>query len=159
MRTFLTSLVFLSFFFAAISVAVLFAEGAASRDILVAVASCLIAVILVVIRHFVLIRFGRLGLLKPTLFWKPLSKKTFKSAVAGSTASTILTLLGEENMRRASGVDQTNRLDMLIHREMRKIRALGYDHKLRTGEELISENKLHRFIQASFTDRSAPPLA
>lgn len=158
MRTVLTTMFFLASLFAAISVAALMTEEASATDAYLAVASVLVAALIYVGRHFYLIRFGRLGLLKPSLFWKPLTPKQRKAYVAVSSAGTIQTVLSHAHQMKATGGVEPDTVYWLEYSERRKIKALGYDRKMRSDEELTSESKLIRFVECSRKDRSKPPM-
>ena len=108
MRTFLTTLYFLAFFFAVIAVGALMTEGASLNDVYVAIASVAVTGLIYAGRHFYLLRFGRLGLLKPVLWWKPMTAEEKQAEIAISAAGTITTLLSHRARVAASGKGAEN---------------------------------------------------
>lgn len=157
MRNVITGLCLATALFAALSVAVLFTTVPTKDDILLAGGLTLLAALFFAIRHVYLIRFGRLGLLKPRVWRKEMSSKTYKSAVLRSTAGDLATLLQHHQATRASGTAPDS-VSMLVYTEMRKIAALGYGRETPSQDELISQGKLLRFVQPHRSDRSAPPM-
>lgn len=158
MRTFLTTLFFLACLFAAIAVTATMTDSAKSSDVTIAVVAVAFAGLIYLGRHAYLIRFGRLGLLKPRLFWKPLKPEERQGALKTSAAEAVSTLL--RNMGRPMDLERAKSDDIgyQVFDEMRKIAALGYDRKTRSDDELRSERQLLRFVETFKADRSAPPL-
>ncbi|WP_413720439.1 hypothetical protein [Silicimonas sp. MF1-12-2] len=101
MRTFLTTLLFLAFLFAAIAVPATMMESAKSQDVIIAILG--VAGLIYLGRHAYLIRFGRLGLLKPRTFWKPLKPEERGSTTLFSAADGMAVVLG--NIARQRVVD------------------------------------------------------
>jgi hypothetical protein len=153
MRTFLTTIVFLSFLTAMLSVSVLFTTPFQGSDVIVASVFTGLAALLYLGRHAYLIRFGRLGLLTPKMLWKPMTPDERSKALTVSSAFFVST-----SMRNRSAA-ATNDIDGLVLDQMRRVKALGYDQTSRSDDELRSENKLLRFIDSGNEDRSVRPMA
>lgn len=153
MRTFLTTIFYLSFAMAALSVAVLFISPFQSQDIILAAVLTPLAILIYLARHAYLVRFGRLGLLKPTLRWKPMKPDARAAALKISAAGFVTAL----NTIRSTGASSS--AYALFYDKMRQIEGLGFDRKSRSDEELLSENKLIRFVESNNKDRSTPPLS
>ena len=158
MRTFLTTLFFLAALFAAIAVPAAMTQGANSTDVWIAIVSVILAALFYAGRHAYLIRFGRLGLLKPSLFWKPLTPKQRKALVTFSSAQTVTDVLGYVQQKKALKWVEPDTVDWLVYTELQKIEALGRGRTKRSDEELVSEFKLKRFVETTNKDRSAPPM-
>lgn len=158
MRTFLTTLVFLTGGFAALAIFVLFIADSGLKDVYLAIGATVVAVLTYLIWWLFLLRFGRLGLLKPKLYWKPLKPEERQAALRTSAADAVSTLL--RNMGRQMDLEpaKSDDISYQVFDDMRKIEALGYDRKKRSDDELLSERQLLRFVETFNADRSAPPL-
>lgn len=152
MRTFLTTCFLLLFMMSVISVAVLFTEPVQSRDLIVAAVFTGLATILYVARYAYLVHFGRLGLLKPKLFWKSFKPDVRRNALAISAAELAVTSLSHRANPTSDGIDS------IVMKEMLKIKELGFGRKSRSDDELRSENQLHRFMDTGKQDRTTPPM-
>lgn len=155
MKMLLSTLFGMSFVFAVLSVVALFLDDPTSLDIGIAVGSVVATVALYAIARWYLIKFGRIGLLKPKLFRKEQSKKIHKDSVALNAANTITSAM-HARMNKLNTGDIG--LDMRIRLEMQNINALGFDRKQRTFEELQSESAILAFVEVDKEDRSSPPL-
>lgn len=134
-----------------LSVAVMFISPFQSQDLFLAVVMAGLTVALYTARYAYLVRFGRLGLLKPTLFWKPLKPEVRKLAVGASAAGLAMTAISHRSNLWSDGVDA------ITTKEMIKIKELGFGRKSRSDDELRSENQLRRFMDIGKQDRHSPP--
>lgn len=155
MKTFLSILFGTSFVFAVLSVFALFVDDPTPLDLSVAAVFIVTTAVLYALARWYLVRFGRIGLLKPKLFRKEKSRKVYKDHVALNAASQITSAMGGIMNKRNTG---DIGLDMRIRLEMQNIKALGFDRKLRTFEELQSESTILAFVEMHKADRSTPPL-
>lgn len=152
MRTFLATSFLFFFAFAGLSVGVLFTSPFGRDDILLAAVLSTLAGLLYLTWRMYLVYFGRLGLLKPKLLWKPMKAPARKNALA-SSAGTILVVAMQRPKAWTS-----QELDFLIFKELTGIEVLGFSRKSRSDDELRSEFKLIRFLEVGTIDRSAPPM-
>lgn len=153
MRKLLTTLVLLACAFAALSVVALFLAAPTERDITLALVAVALAGALYLARHAYLLRFRRLGLLKPKINWKPLSPDQRKNDLAASLFRRSMQAI-EKRARKTVASD----VNALLLDEMQKIRELGLDRADRSDDELRSERKLLRFVEPGTRDRTAPPM-
>ena len=79
--------------------------------------------------------------------------KDHVAMIKASAASYVTTALSIRASRSA------NTLNEIVTKEVLEIKELGYNRRPRSGDELISENKLWRFIETHRKDRSAPPMS
>ncbi|MEP2766581.1 MAG: hypothetical protein ABJU46_06905 [Paracoccaceae bacterium] len=151
MRTFLTTCFYLFFVLSAVSIIALLSQPFQRADVILAISLTALAALLYVVRYAYLVRFGRLGLLKPKLHWKPLKRDAFQQALQISSAWHISAALAQK------GHSKENDINVIVYNELQKIKPLGYSRKVRSNDELLSENKLLRFIEMDKPDRNAPP--
>ena len=153
MRTFLTTLFLLASGFAVLTVLALFNGAPTQGDMTLALVAVALAAFLFGARHAYLVRFGRLGLLKPKINWKPLSPDQRKKDLGAS-----LFLRSMQAIEKRAQETIANDVNALLFDEMQKIRELGLDRADRSDDELRSERKLLRFVDPGTRDRGAPQM-
>ncbi|MEM8979004.1 MAG: hypothetical protein AAGD04_05935 [Pseudomonadota bacterium] len=154
MRTVLATIFLLSFFAACSAVLALFTLEAQPSDYaLAAILSGLSAAVFVGSKWW-MIRFGRIGYLKPRLFKKRLTPQQHKALLAQSAAALASEALSAKMQAQNN---QTPRLGFDLRLEMSKLKELGINRPDRSSDELLSEKLLIRFIDQKNADRSAPP--
>ncbi|MEP1638749.1 MAG: hypothetical protein ABJJ99_20180 [Ascidiaceihabitans sp.] len=111
-----------------------------------------LATVLYVACYAYLVRFGRLGLIKPKLFWKPFKPDARRNVLAISAAGLAVTSLSHRANPTSDGIDS------IVLKEMLKIKELGFGRKSWSDDELRSERKLYRFMDRGKQDRTTPPI-
>jgi len=161
MRTFLTTLFYLAFGIAVVSVLALIFYPYETRDVLVALIFTTAAVAIYMGRYTYLVRFGRLGLLKPKLHWRPLSAKNRSKVQAASVAGQIIYATSYKARYDEFGPSDGS-LQSIVFREMNKPEMrdiLGHNSLPRSDDEFESERLLTQFMEEHKEDRCRPPVA
>lgn len=156
MKSLLRTLFILSLLLMVISVIALVVAEPTPLDIGIAIGFGALTATLYAFARWYLIRFGRIGLLKPKLFRKEQSNDSYKATASIIAAQTVTTAMSAEMLNHATG-EVT--IDGEVLKEMIKIKELGYHRKTRTYEELLSISKLQAFLEWHNSDRLNPPLS
>ncbi|HCE72800.1 hypothetical protein KQ247_09230 [Ruegeria pomeroyi] len=156
MKTLLTTLFSLSALAAALSIVALFTAEAQISDYGVAAFFFAMTIALYLLARWYLIRFGRIGLLKPKLFRREPRGNALKAQTTISSAGWITDSLSAV-MRKRNGVDLD--IHTLVRLEIAKIKEVGLHGKARTFEEILTETLLLRFVETDNRDRSKPPIS
>ncbi|MDX8348277.1 hypothetical protein SLH49_09780 [Cognatiyoonia sp. IB215446] len=124
------------------------------NDTALALGAFAFASALYTVRYAYLVKFGRLGLLKPKLNWKPMKPDARALAIKSS-----LFVQGMQRIGGRSNKSATNDVYALVDKEMRALNELGLMRPDRSDDELRSEKKLVRFLELGQDDRSSPPTS